>query len=272
MILPAIHATAIVDPRASIGKNVRIGPFCTIGPEVVLADNIELKSHVVIEGKTKIGANTVIYPFASIGQSPQIVKYEGEKSEVIIGSNNTIREYVTIQAGSKGGGMVTSVGNNGLFMVGVHIAHDCTVGNNVIFANYASLAGHVKVGDYAIIGGLSAVQQFVRIGQHAMIGGGSAVVRDLIPFGLATSERAVLEGVNLVGMKRRGFDSQETLDSIKAVDELFISEGIFTDRIEKVLKRYKGNSIVEQIISFVKQDSTRVFCQPRQVDQDRANS
>ncbi len=272
MILPAIHTTAIVDTRASIGKNVRIGPFCTIGSEVVLADNIELKSHVVIEGKTKIGANTVIYPFASIGQSPQIVKYEGEKSEVIIGSNNTIREYVTIQAGSKGGGMVTSVGNNGLFMVGVHIAHDCTVGNNVIFANYASLGGHVTVGDYAIIGGLAAVLQFVRIGQHAMVGGGSAVVRDLIPFGLATSERAFLEGINLVGMKRRGFDNQETLDTIKAVDELFISKGIFTDRIEKVLKRYKGNSIVEQIIAFVKQDNTRVFCQPRQVDHYKTNS
>ncbi|WP_425364067.1 acyl-ACP--UDP-N-acetylglucosamine O-acyltransferase [Candidatus Tisiphia endosymbiont of Hybos culiciformis] len=272
MVSPAIHATAIVDPRASIGKNVRIGPFCTIGAEVILADNVELKSHVVIEGKTKIGANTVMYPFASIGQPPQIVKYEGEKSEVIIGSNNTIREYVTIQAGSKGGGMVTSIGNNGLFMVGVHIAHDCIVGNNVIFANYASLGGHVTVGDYAVIGGLSAVLQFVRIGQHAMIGGGSAVVRDLIPFGLATSERAFLEGINLVGMKRRGFDNQETLDTIKAVDDLFVSEGIFTNRIEKVSKQYKGNHIVEQIIAFIKQDSTRVFCQPRQVDHDKANS
>ncbi|WP_250311839.1 acyl-ACP--UDP-N-acetylglucosamine O-acyltransferase [Rickettsia endosymbiont of Oedothorax gibbosus] len=272
MILPAIHATAIVDPRASIGKNVRIGPFCTIGPEVVLADNVELKSHVVIEGKTKIGANTVIYPFASIGQPPQIVKYEGEKSEVIIGSNNTIREYVTIQAGSKGGGMVTTVGNNGLFMVGVHIAHDCTVGNNVIFANYASLGGHVKVGDYAIIGGLSAVLQFVRIGQHSIVGGMSAVGKDLIPFGLATNERAFLRGINLVGMKRRGFDNQETLDTIKAIDDIFVSEGIFIDKVEKVSKQYKGNHIVEQIITFIKQDSTRVFCQPRQVDHDKANS
>lgn len=271
MTLSAIHATAIVDSKASIGENVKIGSFCTVGPDVVLADNIELKSHVVIEGKTKIGANTVIYPFASIGQPPQILKYEGEESEVIIGNNNTIREYVTIQAGSKGGGMVTSVGNNCLLMVGVHIAHDCIVGNNVILANYVSLAGHVKVDDYAIIGGLSAVLQFVRIGQHSMVGGMSAVSKDVIPFGLATNERAFLEGINLVGMKRRGFDSQETLDTIKAVDEIFIGEGIFTDRIKIVLKQYKGNPIVEQIITFIKQDLSRAFCQPRQVEHDKVS-
>ncbi len=272
MTLSVIHATAIVDIRASIGKNVRIGPFCTVGPDVILADNIELKSHVVIEGKTKIGANTVIYPFASIGQPPQILKYEGEKSGVIIGNNNTIREYVTIQAGSKGGGMITSVGNNCLLMVGVHIAHDCIVGNNVVFANYASLGGHVKVDDYATIGGLSAVLQFVRIGQYSMVGGMSALSKDLIPFGLAANDRAFLEGINLVGMKRRGFDSQEMLDTIKAIDEIFIGEGIFTDRIEIVLKQYNGNPIVGQIITFIKQDTTRAFCQPRQIGCDKVSS
>ncbi len=263
MVASNIHATAIVDPQAIIGRDVKIGPFCIVGPEVILGDNTELKSHVVIEGKTRIGNNNTIYPFASIGQPPQIIKYEGEKSEVVIGNDNIIREYVTIQAGSKGGGMVTTIGNNGLFMVGVHIGHDCRVGNNVIFANYVSLGGHVIVGDYAIIGGLSAVLQFVRIGEHSMIGGISAVVRDLIPFGLASSERAALEGINLVGMKRRGFDQQETLEATRAVEEIFVGEGIFADRIHLVSKKYKGNSIVAQIVEFLQQDTTKAFCQPR---------
>lgn len=264
-----IHPTAIIDPKAMIGQNVKIGPFCIIGPDVVLGDNTELKSHVVIEGKTTIGCNNVIYPFASIGQPPQIIKYEGENSEVIIGDNNIIREYVTVQAGSKGGGMVTSVGNHCLFMVGVHIGHDCIINNNVIFANYVSLGGHVKVGDYAIIGGLSAVQQFVRIGEHSMVGGLSGVARDLIPFGLASNERAFLDGINLVGMKRRGFNQQQTLDAVKAVDEIFIGDGIFANRIESVLQKYKGNSIVEQIIDFLKQDNNRAFCQPKQAYRDK---
>lgn len=263
MTISNIHATAIIDPAASIGKNIKIGPFCIVGPEVILGDNCELKSHIVIEGKTTIGDNNVIYPFASIGQPPQILKYAGEKSQVIIGSNNTIREYVTIQAGSKDGGMVTRVGNNCLFMVGVHIGHDCTVGNNVIFANYVSLGGHVYVGDFAIIGGLSAVLQYVRIGEHSMIGGLSAVVRDLIPFGLASSERATLEGVNLVGMKRRGFDKQEILESSKAIEEIFSGDGVFTDRINKVLENYEGNSIIKQIVDFLQHDHTRAFCQPK---------
>lgn len=262
MLGSAIHPTAIIDPRAAIGKNVKIGPFCIVGPHVILGDNIELKSHVVIEGRTTIGANTVIYPFASIGQPPQILKYEGEDSETVIGDNNIIREYVTIQAGSKGGNMLTKVGNNCLFMVGVHIGHDCVIGNNVVFANYVSLGGHVKVGDYAIIGGLSAVLQFVRIGEHSMIGGLSGVARDLIPFGLASNERASLEGINLVGMKRRGFDPTQTLESVKAVDEIFMGEGIFIDRIEAVSKKYQGNMIVEQIINFLKQDDSKAFCQP----------
>ncbi|WP_253307979.1 MULTISPECIES: acyl-ACP--UDP-N-acetylglucosamine O-acyltransferase [unclassified Rickettsia] len=263
MVISNIHPTAIVAKTASLGKNVKIGPYCIVGPEVMLADNVELKSHIVIEGITKIGANTVIYPFASLGQPPQILKYAQEKSETIIGVNNVIREYVTIQAGSKDGGMVTSVGDNCLFMVGVHIGHDCRVGNNVVFANYVSLAGHVKVGDYAIIGGLSAVLQHVRIGAHSMIGGISAVVEDLIPFGLASSERATLEGMNLVGMKRRGFEKEETLRAIKALEEIFSGEGIFTDRVKKVSEKYKNNSIVQQIIEFINQDSTRAFCFPR---------
>lgn len=258
-----IHQTAIVDPAAKIGKNVKIGPFCIVGPEVSLDDNVELKSHVIIEGITSIGEGTLIYPFASIGQPPQILKYAGEKSRVVIGSNNMIREYVTIQAGSLDGGMVTTVGDKCLLMVGAHIGHDCKVGNGVVLANYASLAGHVEVGDFTIIGGLAAVHQFVRIGAYSMIGGVSAVVRDLIPFGLANNERAILEGVNLVGMKRRGFDKQESIDAARAVEEIFSSDGILADKIEHTSKKYANNVIVMQIIDFLRQDTTRAFCAPK---------
>lgn len=258
------HKSAIIDPSASIGKNVRIGPFCLIGPNVTIKDNVELKSHVVIEGITTIGEGTVIYPFASIGHCPQDLKYKGEPSKVIIGKNNTIREYVTIQPGTKAGGMATIVGDNCLLMVGVHIAHDCTVGNNVIFANYATLAGHVQVGDYAILGGLSAVLQYVKVGQHSIVGGVSALVRDLVPFGLAANDRAHLEGLNLIGMNRRGFDKKESLEASKAVEEIFtFDEGSFDERVAKALGKYKNNSIVQQIVKFLKQDTTRAFCVPK---------
>lgn len=258
-----IHPSAIVDPAASIGKNVKIGPFCIVGSEVTIHDNVELKSHVVVEGITEINEGTVVYPFASLGQPPQILKYKGEKSRTIIGKNNTIREYVTIQAGSADGGMVTKIGDGGLFMVGVHIGHDCNVGNKVVFANYVSLAGHVEVGDSAIIGGLAAVHQYVRIGAHSMTAGLAAVVRDLIPFGMAVSDRAYLDGINLIGMKRKEFDSSEIMSTKNAVDMIFAKEGIMVDRIERVSKEFAGNKAVVQIVEFMKADSTRNFCQPK---------
>jgi UDP-N-acetylglucosamine acyltransferase len=258
-----IHASAIVDPSANIGRNVQIGPYCIIGPEVVLGDNVELKSHVVIEGDTEIGEGTVIFPFASIGQIPQILRHNGEKGRVIIGKRNRIREYVTIQAGSADGGLLTTIGDDNLFMVGVHVAHDCIVGNHTILANYVSLAGHVEVGDFAIIGGLSAVHQFTRIGAHSMIGGVSGVVRDLIPFGTAHSDRAHLEGMNLTGMKRRGFDNKDSLAAKKAVDDLFLSEGLMADKIDKMKKEFAGNVIVEQIVEFMSKDTARHFCTPK---------
>ena len=265
MIDRNIHPTSIISSSSLIGQNVKIGPFCIIGPEVTLGDGVELKSHIVIEGTTTIGNNTIIYPFASIGQAPQILKYHGEKSKTIIGHNNIIREYVTIQAGSEDGGMVTSVGNHCLFMVGAHIAHDCKLGDNIILANYVSLAGHVEIDDHVIIGGLSAIHQYVRIGRHAMVGGVSALVRDLIPFGLATNDRASLENLNLVGMKRRGFDKQETLDSVKAVDEIFIGDGTLVSRIDKASKKYKDNVIVQEIIQFLKKDNSRAFCSLKKI-------
>lgn len=258
-----IHPSAIVDPGAELGSNVRIGPFCIVGSQVKLGNNVELKSHVVIDGIAEIGDDSVIYPFASLGQVPQILKYAGEESRVIIGNNSTIREYVTIQAGTSDGGMTTSVGNNCLLMVGAHIGHDCKIGNNVVVASYACLAGHVQVGDHGIIGGLAAVHQFVRIGHHAMIGGLSGINRDVIPYGLAKNERAHLEGINLVGMKRKNFDSAKILEASKAVEEIFIGDNILTDRIEKVSSKYRDNDIVQQIIEFLKQDSTRAFCGPK---------
>lgn len=257
------HPSAIVDPSAVIGNNVKIGPFCFIGPNVTLHDNIELKSHVVIEGITEIGEGTIVYPFASLGQPPQILKYKGEKSRTVIGKNNTIREYVTIQAGSADGGMETKIGDDGLYMVGVHVGHDCRVGNGVVFANYVSLAGHVEVGDYAVIGGLAAIHQYVRIGSYSMIGGLTGLARDLIPYGMATSDRAYLDGVNSIGMKRRNFDSKEILNIKNAVDKIFAGNDIMASRIEQVSEEYADNDAVMQIIEFMKTDSTRNFCQPK---------
>ena len=259
----SVHPSAIVDSRAELGSNVKIGPFCIVGSRVRLGNNVELKSHVVIDGITEIGNNTIVYPFASLGQVPQVLKYAGEESRVIIGNNNLMREYVTIQAGTKDGGMTTSIGNNCLLMVGAHIGHDCQIGNNIVVASYACIAGHVHVGDYAIVGGLAAVHQFVRIGHHAMIGGLSGINRDVIPYGLAKNERAHLEGINLVGMKRKNFDSSKILEASKAVEEIFVGDNILTDRIEKVMSKYQDNDIIQEIIEFLKQDSTRAFCGPK---------
>jgi UDP-N-acetylglucosamine acyltransferase len=215
-----IHATAIIDNTAKVCNNVHIGPFCLIGPYVVLNDGIELKSHIIEERITVIGKNTVIYLFASTSHSPQDLKYSGEQSQLIIGNNNVIREYATIHPGTKCRGMITIIGNDCLFMVGDRIAHDCTIGNNVILANHVSLTGHVYVYDYVIIGGLSAVLQYVRIGQYAMIGGMSAVDKNVIPFGLVKNDRATLNDLNLVGMKRRRFDVKQTLESTKVINKL----------------------------------------------------
>lgn len=256
-----IHKTAIISSKVKLGHNVEIGPYCIIGDGAVIGDNVKIKSHVVTEGRITIGEGTIIYPFASFCY-PQTLKYRGEDSEIIIGKNNTIREYVTVQHGTEEGGMVTIIGDNCLFMVGVHIAHNCIVGNNVIFANYVSLAGHVHVGDFAIIGGLSAVQQFCRIGEHAMIGGVSAIVKDVIPYGLAVSERASLEGLNLVGMNRRGFDKKQSMEAAKAIKEIFNDDSgsVFNRRVEIAQTTYPNNKIVQEIIKFLQEDKTRSFC------------
>lgn len=257
-----IHPSAIVDPQASLGKNVRIGPYCVVGPKVKLGNNVTLHSHVVIDGKTTIGEGTTVYPFASLGLAPQDLKYKGEESELIIGKNNTIREHVTMNPGTEGGGMKTIVGDNCLFMVATHVAHDCIVGNHVIMANNATIAGHVTVGDRALIGGLSAVHQFIRIGAYAVIGGMSGVENDVIPYGRVKGERAHLAGLNLTGLERNGFDKDQVRTLQRAFNQLFGDEGTLEQRIENVSNDFSSDETVRQIIEFARGKTRFPLCQP----------
>ena len=258
-----VHASSIIEKGAEIGKNVKIGPFCHIGSTTLLGDGSLIHSNVVIQGQTEIGSNTEIFPFASIGHAPQDLKFMGEKSILRVGKNNKIREYVTMSPGTEGGGMVTSVGDNCLFMVGAHVAHDCHVGNNIIMANNATLAGHVILGDFAIIGGLSAVHQFVRIGHHAMVGGMTGVEFDVIPFGQVQGDRAHLSGLNLIGLKRRNF-SKEKINRLRAAYRmLFADEGTAKERVKDVAETFGQEPAVMEIIDFIKADSHRGVTQPK---------
>lgn len=260
-----IHSTAIVSPKAQIGEGVEVGPYCVIGDNVKIGDNTVLKSHVVIEGHTQIGKNNTIFPFASIGLAPQDLKFGGEESRVVIGDNNSIREHVTIHLGTKAGAMQTTIGSNNLLMVGVHIAHDCVVGNHVILANNATLAGHVVIGDHVVIGGLSALHQFVRVGRGAMIGGMSGVESDVIPYGLVMGERASLAGLNLVGMKRNNIARDEIHALRNFFKQLFSHENggkNFIARLDSLAPNFE-EKIIQEVVSFVKSESSRSFCQPK---------
>ena len=257
-----IHPSAIVDPGASLGSNVQVGPFCVVGPRVSLGDGTILKSHVVVDGRTTIGANCRLHPFCSIGGSPQDLKYHGEDSELVIGSDNTIREYVTMHPGTEGGGMVTRVGSHSLFMVGVHIAHDCQVGDHVVMANNATLAGHVVVGDHVVIGGLSAVHQFVRVGAYAVIGGMSGIESDVIPFGRVKGERAFLAGLNLTGLERGGFTKDQIKSLQRAFNLLFGDEGTMEQRMEIVASDFANDALVMQILDFARGKTRFPLCQP----------
>ena len=261
-----IHPTAIIDPKAQIGQDVFIGPFCTVGANVKLGDRVRLVSHVVVDGHTSIGADTTVYPFAALGLPPQDLKFKGETSRLEIGEKNQIREYVTMHPGTEGGGMVTRVGNNSLFMVGAHVAHDCQVGNHVVLANNATLAGHVSVGDFVIIGGLSAVHQFVRIGSYAIIGGMSGTERDVIPFGLVKGDRPRLAGLNLVGLERRGFSREDVRALRSAYRMLFANEGTFSERLEETAVHYKDQPQVSQIVEFIRAMSDRSILLPESED------
>ncbi|MGB9154229.1 MAG: acyl-ACP--UDP-N-acetylglucosamine O-acyltransferase [Alphaproteobacteria bacterium] len=261
-----IHPTAIIEPGAQIGADVSIGPFCTVGANVKLGDRVQLISHVVVGGRTSIGADTVVYPFASLGLRPQDLKFKNEDSALEIGTANQIREYVTMHPGTEGGGMLTRVGNKGLYMVGSHVAHDCKIGDNVVLANNATLAGHVTVGDFVIIGGLSAVHQFVRIGSFAIIGGMSGVEKDVIPFGLVKGERAHLSGLNMVGLERRGFAREDVRALRSAYRMLFAPEGTLAERIEETASHYKEQAQVAQIVEFIRAADGRPICQPKSDD------
>jgi UDP-N-acetylglucosamine acyltransferase len=256
-----IHKTSVIDPKAKINKNSKVGPFCYIGPEVEIGEGVELISNVHIEGNTKIGKKTKIFPFASIGTQPQDLKYNNEKNSIVIGDNNLIREYVTINPGTAGGGSQTEIGNNCLFMISSHIAHDCKIGNNVIIANNVPLGGHVTIEDSVVIGGNSAVQQFTRIGRLAMIGGMTGVLKDVIPFGLSIGNRNFLQGLNLIGLRRKKYDNKKIIALDKAYKEIFASKNLH-ENLSKINGEYKDNELVNEVVKFIEKDKKRPICSP----------
>jgi len=256
-----IHTSSVIDKNAKIGKEVKIGPFCYIGPNVNLNDNVELVSSVYIEGNTKIGKGTRIFPFASIGTQPQDLKYKGENNSLEIGENNTIREYVTINPGTKGGEGKTVIGDNNLLMISSHVAHDCHIGNNVVIANNVPLGGHVTIEDSVVIGGNSAVQQFTRIGRLAMIGGMTGVLKDVIPFGLSFGNRNYLRGINIIGLKRKNYNNKSIMELDAAFKKIFSSKNLHTN-LSKINGEYKDNDLVKEVINFISKDKKRPICTP----------
>lgn len=263
MQFPGVHRSASVDPRAEIEDSVEIGPFAVIGPGVRLGRAVKVHSHVVITGATEIGEGCEIHPFAVLGGPPQDKKYRGEESRLIVGPFTVIREHVTMNGGTEGGGHVTRVGSHGLFLTAAHIAHDCEVGDHVIFSNNATLAGHVTVEDHAILGGLCAVHQWVRIGAYAFIGGMSGVENDVIPFGMALGNRAHLAGLNIVGLKRQGFEREQIHALRKAYRLLFSQEGTLQERLDDVDKMFSSEGAVQRIVTFMRAKADRAFCVPR---------
>ena len=255
-----IDKTAIINPKAKIGNNVKIGPYCIIGPNVEIEENTILQSHVNISANAKIGKGNNIYPFVSIND-PQDMKYSGEPTSLIIGNNNKIREYVTINPGTVGGGGKTVIGNNCLFMISSHIAHDCQVGNNVIIANNVPLGGHAIIEDNVVIGGNSAIQQFTRIGKMAMIGGMTGVLHDVIPYGLSTGNRNTLQGLNLIGLRRAKFENKDILGLTEAYKEIFATKNI-NENISKLNGSFKENPLVKEVIEFITKYKKRSICTP----------
>jgi UDP-N-acetylglucosamine acyltransferase len=257
-----IHPSALVEKGAVIGDGCTIGPFCVIGAQVTLADRVELKSHVVITGHTSIGADTVIFSFAVIGEIPQDLKFKGEQSRLEIGARNRIREHVTMNAGTDGGGGVTRIGDDGLFMAGCHIAHDAQIGNRVIVVNSAAVAGHCNIGDDVIIGGLSGIHQWVRIGRGAIIGAVTMVTNDVIPYGLVQAKRGELDGLNLVGLKRRGVARADISALRAAFQSLATGAGTFHEEAEK-LAGSSDSAYVQELVDFILGDTDRSFLTPR---------
>jgi UDP-N-acetylglucosamine acyltransferase len=258
-----IHDTAIVDARAVLGADVEIGPYSIVGPDVRLGDRVKVRSHAIVEGHTEIGDDCEIHAFASIGAAPQHAAHKGEPTRLVIGARNLIREHVTMHCGTAGGRAVTTIGSDGLFYVGCHVAHDCIVGDHVILTNGATLGGFVVVEDYVIMGGLSAAHQHTRIGRHAFIGGMAGVNHDVIPFGSVWGNHAHLEGLNLVGLKRRGF-AREQINTLRAAYRmLFAEEGTFQERLEDTIYAYSGSPEVMEIIDFIRADANRPLTMPQ---------
>ena len=256
-----IHNTAVIDPKSKISSSAKIGPYCVIGANVEIGDNTIVHSHVSISGNTIIGKDNKIYPFASIGNDPQDLKFNGEVTKLLIGDKNTIREYVTINPGTIGGGGETKVGNNCLLMISSHIAHDCNVGNNVIIANNVPLGGHAHIGDGVVIGGNSAVQQFTRIGKMAMIGGMTGVLNDVIPYGLSIGNRNFLQGLNLVGLRTKDIPNKDILSLSEAYKEIFRTNKL-TNNLNNLNGSFKDNSLVNDVIEFINEDKKRPICTP----------
>ncbi len=255
-----IDKTAIINKDAKVHSSVKVGPYTVIGPNVVIGENTDIQSHVSITGNTKIGKGNKIYPFVSIND-PQDLKYNGEETSLVIGDNNKIREYVTINPGTISGGGKTVIGNNCLFMISSHIAHDCKVGNNVIIANNVPLGGHAIIEDNVVIGGNSAVQQFTRIGKMAMIGGMTGVLRDVIPYGLSTGNRNSLQGLNLIGLRRAKFENKDILGLSEAYKEIFATKNI-NENISKLNGTFQENPLVKEVIEFITKDKKRSICTP----------
>ena len=256
-----IHKTSIINSKAKISSNVQIGPFCVIGPNVEIGKDTIIQSHVNISGNTIIGKSNKIYPFASIGSDPQDLKYKGEQTKLIIGDNNTIREYVTINPGTADGSGLTVVGNNCLLMISSHVAHDCVIGNNVIIANNVPLGGHVNIGDDVIIGGNSAVQQFTRIGKMAMIGGMTGVLKDVIPYGLSIGNRNFLQGLNLIGLRRKKISNKDILSLSDVYKKIFKTNNLIGN-LNNIAGVFKNNVLVNDVIEFISKDKKRPICTP----------
>jgi len=255
-----VHPSAVIEPGAVIGPGAEVGAFCMVGPDVVLGPRVVLKSHVVVSGLTEIGEETLVFPFACLGEVPQDLKFKGERSRLTIGARNRIREHVTMNTGTEGGGFVTRIGDDGLFMAGCHVAHDCQIGNRVILVNHASIAGHCVLEDEVIVGGLSGVHQFVRIGRGAIIGAVTMVTADVIPHGLVQAPRGQLEGLNLVGLKRRGVPKPE----ISALRDLYMAlgEGNFRESARRLSDEVEG-SYAAEVLEFILGPSDRSFLTPR---------
>lgn len=257
-----IHHTAVIEPGAEIGKGTEIGAFAVIGAEVRIGENNWIAPHTVISGRTKIGNSNKIFPFASIGMPPQDLKYHGEPSFLEIGDGNLIREYVTIQPGTEGGGMLTKVGNQNLFMAGAHVAHDVSMGDRCIMVNGAALAGHVKVGNHVIMGAHSGYHQFIRLGDYVIISGGSMVTMDIPPYCTAQGDRAGLVGINQVGLERNGFSAEDVRLIKNLYKEIFLDSGIFKTKVSQAQDKYKGNPSAERLFTFLT-SSQRGITQPR---------